>query len=57
MLEESVAMLPGYSSYFAFSRRRTGYSGVATFCRDDATPEAAEEGVAGLFSADTRSLS
>jgi len=49
MLEESVAVLPGFSSYFAFSRRRTGYSGVATFCRSDATPVQAEEGITGMF--------
>jgi len=49
MLEESVAVLPGFTSYFAFSRRRTGYSGVATFCRTDSTPLQAEEGITGIF--------
>ena len=62
MLTESVSLLPGFTSYFSFSRRRTGYilfiiivivviffrySGVATFCRSNATPVQAEEGIAG----------
>jgi len=49
MLTESVSLLPGFSSYFSFSRRRTGYSGVATFCRSNSTPVQAEEGLAGSF--------
>ena len=49
MLTESVSLLPGFSSYFSFSRRRTGYSGVATFCRSNSTPAQAEEGLAGSF--------
>ena len=47
MLTESVSLLPGFTSYFSFSRRRTGYSGVATFCRGGVTPIQAEEGIAG----------
>ena len=47
MLTESVSILPGFTSYFSFSRRRTGYSGVATFCRSNVTPAQAEEGIAG----------
>jgi len=47
MLTESVSLLPGFTSYFSFSRRRTGYSGVATFCRSNVTPAQAEEGIAG----------
>ena len=47
MLTESVSLLPGFTSYFSFSRRRTGYSGVATFCRSNVTPVQAEEGIAG----------
>jgi len=49
MLTESVALVPGFSSYFSFSRRRTGYSGVATYCRHSATPTHAEEGLAGTL--------
>ncbi|XP_063150226.1 DNA-(apurinic or apyrimidinic site) endonuclease 2 isoform X2 [Candoia aspera] len=49
LLEEPLAIVEGYSSYFSFSRARSGYSGVATFCKASATPEAAEEGLSGLF--------
>ena len=47
MLEEQFALIPGFTSYFSFSRRKTGYSGVATFCSSAAaTPERAEDGLA-----------
>ncbi|KAG0727392.1 DNA-(apurinic or apyrimidinic site) lyase 2 [Chionoecetes opilio] len=49
MLEEPQAIVDGYSSYFSFSRKRSGYSGVATFCSQRATPFAAQEGLSGLF--------
>ncbi|XP_077185648.1 DNA-(apurinic or apyrimidinic site) endonuclease 2 [Paroedura picta] len=49
LLEEPLAIVEGYSSYFSFSRTRSGYSGVATFCKTGATPEAAEEGLSGVF--------
>ncbi|XP_039366334.1 DNA-(apurinic or apyrimidinic site) endonuclease 2 isoform X2 [Mauremys reevesii] len=42
-------MVDGYNSYFSFCRTRSGYSGVATFCKDSATPLAAEEGLSGLL--------
>ena len=45
MLDEPTAMVDGYTSYFAFSRKKTGYSGVATFCKTDFTPIQAEEGL------------
>ncbi|KAK3103577.1 hypothetical protein FSP39_020315 [Pinctada imbricata] len=45
MLDEPTAIVEGYNSYFAFSRKRSGYSGVATFCKDSATPVKAEEGL------------
>ncbi|KAI5094984.1 DNA-(apurinic or apyrimidinic site) lyase 2 [Silurus meridionalis] len=47
LLDERTAIVDGYNSYFSFSRGRTGYSGVATFCKDSATPLAAEEGLTG----------
>ncbi|KAK3540634.1 hypothetical protein QTP70_034383, partial [Hemibagrus guttatus] len=47
MLDERTAIVDGYNSYFSFSRGRTGYSGVATFCKDSATPFSAEEGLTG----------
>ncbi|XP_059536433.1 DNA-(apurinic or apyrimidinic site) endonuclease 2 isoform X1 [Myotis daubentonii] len=48
-LTEPLAIIEGYNSYFSFSRNRSGYSGVATFCKDGATPVAAEEGLSGLL--------
>jgi len=48
MLTESVACIPGFTSYYGFSRRRAGYSGVATYCRSSCTPCQAEEGLAGV---------
>ncbi len=56
MLDEPTALIPGYSSYFAFSRKRTGYSGVATFCKSNVTPICAEEGLSGLFAPDKDSV-
>ncbi|XP_004873613.1 DNA-(apurinic or apyrimidinic site) lyase 2 isoform X1 [Heterocephalus glaber] len=49
VLTEPLAIVEGYNSYFSYSRSRSGYSGVATFCKDSATPVAAEEGLSGLF--------
>ncbi|KAG7477524.1 hypothetical protein MATL_G00070430 [Megalops atlanticus] len=49
LLDERTAIVDGYNSYFSFSRGRSGYSGVATFCKDSATPVAAEEGLTGLL--------
>jgi len=57
-LEENVAFQNGYSSYFAFSRKRTGYSGVATFCLDGvATPIGCEEGLGGSLPSSASSSS
>lgn len=44
-LTEGVAILPGWESFFDFCRTRTGYSGVATFCRDACSPRAAQRGI------------
>ncbi|XP_068567741.1 DNA-(apurinic or apyrimidinic site) endonuclease 2 [Cebidichthys violaceus] len=49
LLDERTAIVDGYNSYFSFSRGRSGYSGVATYCKDGATPFAAEEGLTGLL--------
>ncbi|XP_066285117.1 DNA-(apurinic or apyrimidinic site) endonuclease 2-like [Branchiostoma lanceolatum] len=48
-LDEASAIVEGYSSYFSFSKARSGYSGVATYCKDGATPIKAEEGLTGLL--------
>jgi len=45
MLTESIAVLPDFSSYFSFSRLRSGYSGVATYCRTCSTPAQAQSGL------------
>uniref|UniRef100_A0A3Q2VJZ3 DNA-(apurinic or apyrimidinic site) endonuclease n=1 Tax=Haplochromis burtoni TaxID=8153 RepID=A0A3Q2VJZ3_HAPBU len=49
LLDERIAIVDGYNSYFSYSRGRSGYSGVATYCKDRATPFAAEEGLTGLL--------
>uniref|UniRef100_A0A3Q0RR56 DNA-(apurinic or apyrimidinic site) endonuclease n=1 Tax=Amphilophus citrinellus TaxID=61819 RepID=A0A3Q0RR56_AMPCI len=49
LLDERIAIVDGYNSYFSYSRGRSGYSGVATYCKDSATPFAAEEGLTGLL--------
>ncbi|MBN3293740.1 APEX2 lyase, partial [Polypterus senegalus] len=50
LLDERTAIVEGYNSYFSFSRGRSGYSGVATFCKNCAIPFVAEEGLTGLLS-------
>ncbi|CAL8319341.1 unnamed protein product [Merluccius merluccius] len=49
LLDERTAVVEGYNSYFSFSRGRSGYSGVATYCKDSVAPFAAEEGLTGLL--------
>ncbi|KAF7209334.1 DNA-(apurinic or apyrimidinic site) endonuclease 2 [Nothobranchius furzeri] len=49
LLDEKTAIVEGYNSFFSFSRGRSGYSGVATYCKDIGTPLAAEEGLTGLL--------
>ncbi|KAK7085169.1 DNA-(apurinic or apyrimidinic site) lyase 2 [Halocaridina rubra] len=49
MLEGSLAIVDGYTSYFAFSRKKSGYSGVATYCSQNATPTHAQEGLTGIY--------
>ncbi|KAM9327141.1 DNA-(apurinic or apyrimidinic site) endonuclease 2 [Gastrophryne carolinensis] len=47
ILDEPTAIVEGYNSYFSFCRVRSGYSGVATFCKNSAIPQEAEEGLSG----------
>ncbi|XP_057680851.1 DNA-(apurinic or apyrimidinic site) lyase 2 [Corythoichthys intestinalis] len=49
LLDERTAIVEGYTSYFSFSRGRSGYSGVATYCKNSAMPFAAEEGLTGVL--------
>lgn len=48
-LTEPLAFVEGYNSYFSFSHSRSGYPGVATFCKDSVTSVAAEESLSGQF--------
>ena len=49
MLDEPTALIDGYTSYFAFSRKKSGYSGVATYCNAKYLPINAEEGLGGTL--------
>eukprot|EP00743_Colponemidia_sp_Colp-15_P011601 GILK01012994.1.p1 GENE.GILK01012994.1~~GILK01012994.1.p1 ORF type:complete len:460 (+),score=50.17 GILK01012994.1:38-1381(+) len=46
-LDEAIVNVGGYEGFFSFSRTKKGYSGVATYCRSNALPLAAEEGFSG----------
>ncbi|KAG0431401.1 hypothetical protein HPB47_021817 [Ixodes persulcatus] len=48
-MEETSAIVEGYSAFFSFPRYQSGYSGVATFCKDAYRPFAAEEGLTELW--------
>lgn len=50
LLDEQIALVDGYSAYFSYSRKKGGYSGVVTYCKDRVRPVAAEEGVSGYLS-------
>ncbi|CAI9591970.1 unnamed protein product [Staurois parvus] len=56
LLDEPTAIIEGYNSYFSFSRGRSGYSGVATFCKNSAIPLAAEEGLTGQLTSQKGSV-
>ncbi|CAL1276777.1 unnamed protein product [Larinioides sclopetarius] len=44
-IPETTALVDGYTSYFSYPRKHSGYSGVATYCKDKFVPEDAEEGL------------
>ncbi|GIY03247.1 DNA-(apurinic or apyrimidinic site) endonuclease 2 [Caerostris extrusa] len=44
-IPENTALIEGYTSYFSYPRKHSGYSGVATYCKDTFVPEDAEEGL------------
>ncbi|GIY15445.1 DNA-(apurinic or apyrimidinic site) endonuclease 2 [Caerostris darwini] len=44
-IPENTALIEGYTSYFSYPRKHSGYSGVATYCKDIFVPEDAEEGL------------
>lgn len=43
-IPETTALIDGYTSYFSYPRKQSGYSGVASYCKDKFVPEDAEEG-------------
>ena len=49
MLDEPTALIEGYTSYFGFSKNKTGYSGVATYVKPEFMPIKAEEGLSGTL--------
>ena len=49
LLHEPTALIEGYTSYFSCCRKRSGYSGVATYCKNAFMPIKAEEGLAGTL--------
>ncbi|XP_076362611.1 DNA-(apurinic or apyrimidinic site) endonuclease 2-like isoform X2 [Tachypleus tridentatus] len=49
LLEEELAIVEGYNSYYSFPRWQSGYSGVVTYCRNSCQPDRAEEGLSGLI--------
>ncbi|KAJ0405836.1 hypothetical protein ATCC90586_001699 [Pythium insidiosum] len=52
-LEEELARPRGFDAFYSFCRVRSGYSGVATFCRSAVVPTvAAEEGLTGQWPVD-----
>ena len=48
-LTDEVALLDGWESFFDFCSLRTGYSGVATFCKEWCRPIAAQRGLVGRY--------
>ncbi|KAK9377037.1 Endonuclease/exonuclease/phosphatase [Lipomyces chichibuensis] len=49
-IEESMAIVPGFESFFSFSRYKKGYSGVAVYTRNSVCrPCKAEEGITGCL--------
>ncbi len=56
MLQEPIAFIDGFTSYFSFCRKRSGYSGVATYVKDSHLPVKAEEGLAGVLASNSDSV-
>ncbi|GFR24583.1 DNA-(apurinic or apyrimidinic site) lyase 2 [Trichonephila clavata] len=44
-IPETTALIEGYTSYFSYPRKQSGYSGVASYCKDKFVPDDAEEGL------------
>lgn len=52
-LPENIALIDGYTSYFSYPRKQSGYSGVATYSKDIYVPDDAEEGLSGILGGKT----
>ena len=52
MLTSDFALIEGYNSYFSFSQKRAGYSGVVTFCKNAASPIKAQTGLSDGYEND-----
>ncbi|KAG2235913.1 hypothetical protein INT48_008216, partial [Thamnidium elegans] len=52
-LPRDMAIVPGYSAYFSFSKVKLGYSGVAVYVKDTiAAPRRTYEGITGVLDND-----
>ena len=52
LLTSDVALIDGYNSYFSFSQKRAGYSGVAIFCKNSVTPIKVQAGLSDIYEQD-----
>ncbi|CAG0898394.1 unnamed protein product [Darwinula stevensoni] len=55
-LDGQTALVDGYVSFYSFCRNKSGYSGVATYCREDASPVAAEQGITGQLAGENSDI-
>ncbi|TMW63426.1 hypothetical protein Poli38472_002367 [Pythium oligandrum] len=52
-MDEELVRPAGYDAFYSFSKVRSGYSGVVTFCKTGVVPTiAAEEGLTGMWKVD-----
>ncbi|KAF9927017.1 Class II abasic (AP) endonuclease [Linnemannia zychae] len=49
-LDTTIALVPGYDSYWSFHRTKSGYSGVVIFIKNHIKLLGAEEGISGIQS-------
>jgi len=49
LLLDDIANVEGYYAFFSFSKVKSGYSGVVTYCKKDVCPVNAEEGITGIL--------
>ncbi|XP_066932993.1 DNA-(apurinic or apyrimidinic site) endonuclease 2-like [Clytia hemisphaerica] len=49
LLTTDIGNIDEYLAFFSFSKKRSGYSGVVTYCKKSCCPVAAEEGITGVL--------